>query len=346
MIVSIGLSCFDQFFFVPDYPRENRKLRSTAFKTSGGGPCGNAAYLLGLWQAPTYLVSVMANDMYGQQVLQEFAQVQVNTDYCLIDANQVTPLSAIFINGKNASRTIVTHKDQRERVLTPEFEGKLNQLAAKLNALPEEHLLLIDGHEPLISEYLYHRIDKKVVVQDGGNFNPGSIFCLGLADYPVASEHFAGDLIGVPSLVSDNPMQDHQNQLDALMALKSRGKPNAFPIVTLGEKGCVYLRELSAQEQADMPAYAVRSHAGKYYGLVEVPTFACTPVDSTGAGDIFHGAFVYGLNVGWPLERILDFAAMTAVLSIEKPGVRDTIPSLAQVQAALSSRSRNSTQFG
>ncbi|MCP5586742.1 kinase, partial [Klebsiella pneumoniae] len=48
-VISVGLSCFDQFFFLNRWPEENTKNFSGDFIESGGGPCANAAWLLGLW---------------------------------------------------------------------------------------------------------------------------------------------------------------------------------------------------------------------------------------------------------------------------------------------------------
>ncbi|NLI46289.1 MAG: ribokinase [Acidobacteria bacterium] len=58
---------------------------------------------------------------------------------------------------------------------------------------------------------------------------------------------------------------------------------------------------------------------GEYF---EVPGYAVRCVDSTGAGDVFHGAFVYALLQGWPLGRMLRFANAAAALNCTAPGAR------------------------
>ena len=48
-------------------------------------------------------------------------------------------------------------------------------------------------------------------------------------------------------------------------------------------------------------------------------------VDTTGAGDIFHAGFIYGLMQGWTLERQLDFACAAAALNCKAAGARGGI---------------------
>ncbi len=59
------------------------------------------------------------------------------------------------------------------------------------------------------------------------------------------------------------------------------------------------------------------------------PAYAITCVDSTGAGDVFHAGFIYGLLQNWPLERALRFANATAALKCTARGGRPGIPSVA-----------------
>ena len=70
--------------------------------------------------------------------------------------------------------------------------------------------------------------------------------------------------------------------------------------------------------------------------LVEVPGFPVKVVDTTGAGDVFHGAFLYGLLQGWEAGDILRFANAVSALKCTRLGGRAGIPTLAEVQAFLS----------
>ncbi len=57
------------------------------------------------------------------------------------------------------------------------------------------------------------------------------------------------------------------------------------------------------------------------------PGFVVETVDTTGAGDVFHGAFIYGVLSGWPMERILDFSNAMGALNCTALGARGGIRS-------------------
>jgi sulfofructose kinase len=56
--------------------------------------------------------------------------------------------------------------------------------------------------------------------------------------------------------------------------------------------------------------------------VVSSPAYDVDVVDTTGAGDTFHGAFIYGLLQGWRAERVLDFANAAAGLCCASAGAR------------------------
>jgi sugar/nucleoside kinase (ribokinase family) len=64
-------------------------------------------------------------------------------------------------------------------------------------------------------------------------------------------------------------------------------------------------------------------------------------VDTTGAGDIFHAGFVYGLLQGWPLERQLDFACAAAAMNCTAEGARGNIAELTALEALLATGERH-----
>jgi len=69
--------------------------------------------------------------------------------------------------------------------------------------------------------------------------------------------------------------------------------------------------------------------------IVHVKGFDIRAVDTTGAGDVFHAGFIYGLFQNWEAEEILRFANAVAALKCLDLGGRKGIPTLKQAQAFL-----------
>jgi sulfofructose kinase len=100
---------------------------------------------------------------------------------------------------------------------------------------------------------------------------------------------------------------------DAVTALAARNASGAFVAVTAGE-------------------------GGVYWDKGHVPAFPVRPVDTLAAGDIFHGAFAFGLTQGWETERNLRFASAAAAIKCTRAGGRLGAPSFAEVETFLAER--------
>ncbi len=83
-----------------------------------------------------------------------------------------------------------------------------------------------------------------------------------------------------------------------------------FVAVTRGENGAAALWE------------------GRIY---EFPAFRIEVVDSTGAGDMFHGAFIYSVLQGWSVERTMRFSNAAGALACTRYGARAAIPTLEEI---------------
>jgi sulfofructose kinase len=71
---------------------------------------------------------------------------------------------------------------------------------------------------------------------------------------------------------------------------------------------------------------------------IEAPGFRVDVVDTNGAGDVFHGAFVYGVLQGWEAGHILLFASAVSALKCTRLGGRTGIPSREEALAFLHTR--------
>ncbi len=68
--------------------------------------------------------------------------------------------------------------------------------------------------------------------------------------------------------------------------------------------------------------------------------YRVSTVDTTGAGDIFHAGFIYGLLQGWPLQNQLDFACAAAALNCTAAGARGGIRPVEEIKALMTTATR------
>lgn len=77
--------------------------------------------------------------------------------------------------------------------------------------------------------------------------------------------------------------------------------------------------------------------------LCHRPAYRVPVVDTTGAGDIFHAGYIYGLLRGWTLEQQLDFACAAAALNCTASGARGGIRSVGDVHDLMTTTPRYET---
>lgn len=70
------------------------------------------------------------------------------------------------------------------------------------------------------------------------------------------------------------------------------------------------------------------------------PAFVVNCVDTTGAGDVFHGGFCYGVLAGWDIQKILDFSNAMAALNCTAIGARGGISTLEKAEALMTRTDR------
>lgn len=131
---------------------------------------------------------------------------------------------------------------------------------------------------------------------------PGALELLETADFPIVSESFAEWISGGGSA------------MDGLRELLARGA--RLGVVTLGPRGALSL----AARDADP---------------VHCDAFSVEVRDTTGAGDVFHAAFAFGLLQGWGRSRVLRAANAAAALGCRAVGAQGGLPSRSELLAFL-----------
>lgn len=290
-VLVIGHSSYDISCPVEDYPVENTKYRLTEFVSCGGGPAGNAAYLLGKWGVDTYYAGVIGSDDYGNKIKKEFESVGVHTEYLETSYDRSTSLSFIMINKKNGSRTLFNINNAKTGMKKYDFTV-------------DPEIILIDGHEYNASVAAFNKYPNAIKIVDAGRVTPELRELCKSCNYIVSSKGFA-ETVSKIKIDYTNP-----NSLVQVYTAIKNLYPRSEIIVTLEEKGALY---------------AINNE------IKIMPGLKLPPVDTTGAGDIFHGAFTYAISKGYDLEKSIRYANITAGLSVQKLGARLSIPDLGEV---------------
>ncbi len=174
-------------------------------------------------------------------------------------------------------------------------------------------LLHVDGHDPATTSIAasWARASGFPVVADLDHMTPGLLRLLPFVDYPVTSKEFPVDATGEKNLFKSLPHFQRQYGFRAVCA-------------TLGVNG------------------ALAWDGSRFW---YAPSYKVRVVDTTGAGDLFHAAFSYGILHAWDLQRILDFACAAAGLNCETLGARGGICALTKVKELLRKGIRNRALF-
>lgn len=174
-------------------------------------------------------------------------------------------------------------------------------------------LLHIDGHDPTTTSIAasWARASGIPVVADLDHVTQGLERLLPFVDYPVTSKEFPVDACGEKDLLKALPHLQRKYCSRAICA-------------TLGVNGALAWD-------------GVRFWYARSYKI--------RVADTTGAGDLFHAAFSYGILHEWDLKHILDFACAAAGLNCESLGARGGIGALSTIKKLQGKGNRNPALF-
>ncbi len=198
------------------------------------------------------------------------------------------------------SSVLVNPSGERSLVNYRDADSVLPAESLDFSAIDPD-VILFDGHEPELSLSLMRDAHARGIktVLDAGSWNKGTSRLFDKVGYLVCSERFAHESTGASS--PDRAMES--------LASYSR-----CVVITLGNNGLIW------------------KDAG---GKGRIPAFPVDVKDSTGAGDVFHGAFAGCLAMGKEWLETLTYSSAAAALCCTRLGARTGIPGGADVERFL-----------
>lgn len=292
----LGGSSVDIILDVPRMPVRDEKLLANVVGVMPGGLVANTACAAGRMGLATSWAGLIGDDAGGKQVLSAFEDFNVDTRWVEVLPGQMSDFCVILLDDARERSILVCNTTANLPTFTPElFQAMGDYRVTYLIPQP------VDVFKPVAERV--HAAGRQIAIDiEAGR---------GLCDEDLLFAIRHADIIFTTG--------------DALRQITGESEPEpgaqrwlamgvSHVIVTLGSKG----------------AWAFRTGESAYHPGYRVPV-----VDTTGAGDCFHGAFLYGLLSGWSLNEMLTYSNAAAALSVQKLGARDGLPTPGEVQEFL-----------
>lgn len=300
-VLGLGYTAVDDLLYVENYPPADTKTRVRRRDRQAGGLTATALVAAARLGARCQYAGVLGADELSAFVAQRFEAEGIGLDYlCRQDAAR--PVHSV----------IVVDQRRQTRNIFYDLEGVCGVPAdwPADDVIRAARVLFVD-HLGLAGTVRAARVALAADVPVVADFEslpeaPEFVELLRLANHPVASREFAQKWTG------------HADPAAAARALWTPERQAV--VVTCGAEGCWYLDA----RQPDRP--------------VHQPAFRVEVVDTTGCGDVFHGAYAAGLAQGLDLPARVRLAAATAALKATCRGGQAGIPQRAAVEAFLRER--------
>ncbi len=285
-IVIAGSINMDVTLNVPRLPHSGETVLASAQSAWPGGKGANQAIGVSRFGADAFMIGRLGNDVYGKQLFERMTREQVDMRGVSFSKDQLS--GTAFINVQSDGQNTIVVNPGANASLTPEYVEENRQIFS------DAQYCLIQMEIPLVSIEAIIRICKEQGIRV--ILKPSPVQPLPAA---VLDDLFmlVPNLEELEELVPGKGAPEKKARL-----LLEQGVKNV--IVTLAEKGCIYV---SGDECREYPA-------------MEFPS-----IDSTGASDIFISCLAAQLSRGCELDKAIRLATIAASYSVSKEGVQNAI---------------------
>ncbi|MDE2757064.1 MAG: PfkB family carbohydrate kinase [Acidobacteriota bacterium] len=302
-VVGLGCCCFDLLGVVPHMPGPDEELRMLETRQQGGGEVATALVTLARLGCSVACAGKVGDDAFGNSIRRELDRYGVDTRNLMVEPGALSQASVVLVDRSTGQRSILACVPTFSELLPSQLPPGLIEQARVL------HLDGVHRAAALAAAGRARRAGVPVVLDADVLALEGDISeVLRRTDVLIASLAFAGSFAKT---------EDPDRAIDRLLDYGP-----SVVVVTLGEQGC--------RGQAE----GQRFHH---------PAFPVEVVDTTGAGDVFHGAYIYGMLQRWELMKTVEFASAVAAIKCTRLGGRTGIPDRQQALRFL--RERNSSYF-
>lgn len=301
-LICCGTSVLDRIWPLPELPAGGGKYHARDYLELGGGMAATASVAAARLGAQTAFWGRAGNDSAGHVMQQELARHRVDVSHFQLYDGVRSSVSAILV-ANSGERMIVTYRDPS--MPTDASWLPLDNVKGCQAVLAD--IRWVEGASAL---YRQARALGIPTVIDAEKAEPDAFSTLlPLVDHAIFSDP------GLRAFGGDARQLDDAARIAALRQVRALGCTVAA--VTLGAQGTLWLDDAGVHRQ---------------------PVFAVRTVDTTGAGDVFHGAYTLALGEGRSVASAMVFASAVSAIKCTGLTSRASIPGRDEVDAFLAER--------
>lgn len=295
-VLGLGVTAVDDILYVPFYPPADGKVEVRQRERHCGGLCATALVAAARLGARCAFAGTLGDDEGSRFVLETLKREKIDTRHVIRRADAGPVRSAIIVDEARRTRNIF-YDTQQAFGADPRRPTKEIILHARV--------LLVDrfGIPGMIRAAKIARAAGIPVVADFESSHlPRFKELLALSDHLILSQGFAATLTGArtPGAAAANLWRAGRNAV----------------VITCGAAGCWFVDDRRQKAQ-------------------HVPAFRVKAIDTTGCGDVFHGAYAFALARGLPLEERLRLASAASALKATRHGGQAGIPNITRLRSFL-----------
>ncbi len=302
-VLGLGIVTVDDLLYAERYPEAESKVAVHQRLRQGGGLTGTALVAAARLGSRCAYAGVLDDGEMSSVIRGILTAEGIDLSFVHPRLKRKPIHSTIIVDEQTQSRTIFFEKDPAPYDGADWPDAELIR-SARVLFLDHDH-----AERGIRAAGIARAAGIPIVADYERNEGPGFADLLALTDHPILSRDFATRLTG------------EADPVRALHAVWTEQRETA--VVTCGDQGCWALdRTMNGTPQ-------------------HLPAFRVTVVDTTGCGDVFHGAYASALARGLGLTERLTFAAAAAALKARVPGGQAGIPTRAQVEAFVTEHARS-----
>lgn len=300
-IVGLGLATLDVLARVHELPTWERSGAMSAFALDGGGPVGTALVAAARLGARVGYVGTAGTDEVADLKLRTLTRDGVDISRLVRRPGPEGNVILVCVDEETGERTFTGLRDRHRVPLQPEELDR--------EYLTGAAFLHLDGHHPdaaLAAARWMHEAGKQVMLDGARTTSAPSEALRALV---AQTDILIGGAGFVPALTGQRDLWaagEAALEMGPRIVVQTEGADGAY---TVTREGCFH-----------------------------TPAFDVPVVDTTGAGDVFHGAYLVGLLHGWALPDVTRFATAVSAIKCGMLGGRAGIPRFEQVIAFLQER--------